>query len=66
MNPKVSILIVHRNGEEILKNCLDTIKKTDYPNYDIHILLNNTEDKSEELINKYDNIKIYKSKNIHK
>jgi GT2 family glycosyltransferase len=62
MNPKVSILIVHRNGEEILKNCLDSIKKTTYPNYDIHILLNNTEDKSEKIIKQYNNIKIYRSK----
>ena len=62
MNPKVSILIVHRNGEEILKNCLDSIKKSDYDNFDIHILLNNTEDKSEDIIKTYNNINIYKSK----
>lgn len=61
MNPKVNILICHLNGEEIIENCLKSLSRTDYPNYDIHILLNNTTDNSEEIIKKY-NVKIYKSK----
>ena len=60
MNPKVNILICHMNGEEIIDNCLKSLSKTDYPNYDIHLLLNNTTDNSEEIIKKY-NVKIYKS-----
>lgn len=59
--PKVNILICHRNGEEILKNCLDSLKKTKYPNYDIHLLLNATEDNSEKILRNY-KVKIYKSK----
>lgn len=59
--PKVSILICHRNGEKIIENCLNSLSKTTYPNYEIHILLNNTEDNSEKIIRKY-KVKIYKSK----
>lgn len=59
--PKVNILICHRNGEQIIKNCLDSLSKTNYPNFDIHILLNATEDNSEKIIRKY-KVKIYKSK----
>ncbi|MEK6890813.1 MAG: glycosyltransferase family 2 protein [Nanoarchaeota archaeon] len=48
---KTDILIVHLNGEEIIKNCLESIKKytTDF---NVYILLNGTTDKSEEVIKK--------------
>lgn len=59
--PKVSILICHMNGEQIIDNCLNSLSKTDYPNYEIHVLLNNSTDNSEEIIKKY-KVKIYKSK----
>lgn len=61
MRPKVSILMCHMNGEEIIDNCLKSLSKTDYPNFEIHILLNNTTDNSEEVIKKY-NVRIHKSK----
>jgi len=60
-NPRVSVLILHKNGEEIIKNCLDSLKKTDYPNFETVVLLNGTEDDSEGIIKKY-KVKIYKSK----
>ena len=58
--PKVSILIPHKNGEKIIENCLKSLKKTNYPNLDVHVLLNQTKDNSEKYIKKY-KVKIYKS-----
>jgi hypothetical protein len=59
--PKVSILICHLNGEQIIENCLKSLSKTTYPNFDINIILNGTKDNSEEIIRKY-KVNIYKSK----
>ncbi len=60
-NPRVNILIVHMNGEKVLDSCLKSLSKTDYTNYDIHLLLNSTTDNSEEVSKKH-NVKIHKSK----
>lgn len=60
-SPKVDVLILHMNGEQIIKNCLESLKKIDYNNYQIHLLLNSTTDKSESIAKKY-KVKIYKSK----
>jgi len=59
--PKVAVNIVHVNGEEILDNCLNSLKKTNYPNFEINILLNSTTDNSEKIAKKY-GCKIFKSK----
>lgn len=68
--PKVSILICHLNGEKIIGNCLESLSKTTYPDYDIHLILNGTEDNSEKVIKKFfwrdkndkiNRVKIYKS-----
>jgi GT2 family glycosyltransferase len=60
MKPKVSILICHKNGEQIIENCLSSLKKTDYPNFEICVLLNGTNDKSEYFIKRH-KTKIFKS-----
>ncbi len=59
-NPKVCILIVHRNGEKIIDNCLRSISMTKYSNFEVIVLLNGTEDNSEKIVRKY-KVKIYKS-----
>src|SRR3989344_1297777 len=59
-SPKVSILITHKNGEEILDNCLASLSKTNYPNFEVFVLLNATEDRSEEIARKH-KVKVYKS-----
>jgi len=51
--PSVAILILHNNGEKILKNCLNSLKKTDYPNFKTFVLLYQSTDKSEEIIKKH-------------
>jgi GT2 family glycosyltransferase len=42
--PKVSILIPTKNNHELLKRCLDSIKKLDYKNYEIIIIDNDSTD----------------------
>lgn len=56
----VDVLVVHRNGEKILDNCLKSLKKTKYPNFKISLLLNQSEDNSEETAKKH-GIKFYSS-----
>ena len=42
-NPKVSILIPNKDGEDILKVCIDSIlEKTTYDNYEIIVIENNS------------------------
>ncbi|HLD97908.1 MAG TPA: glycosyltransferase family 2 protein [Candidatus Nanoarchaeia archaeon] len=61
---KTDILIVHLNGESVIKNCLESIKKYT-KDFDIYILLNGTTDKSEEVINKtYSKSFIFKTDKI--
>ena len=59
---KVDILIVHLGGEDILENCLNSIRKS-VKNYEVYLLLNNCRDKSEKIAKKtINNIKIFKTK----
>ena len=47
-NPKVSIVIPTRNHADLLNQCLDSLAKTDYPNYEI-VIINNESDEQETL-----------------
>ena len=65
---KVNILIVHLNGEKVIYNCLSSIYNNtkginnEYNKIKIRILLNNSADKSEEIIKKnFPGISIYKT-----
>ena len=44
--PSVSIVVVNFNGRELLKQCLLTLSKTDYPNYEIVVVDNASTDGS--------------------
>jgi len=60
---KVSIIVVTYNNIELTQMCIDSIlQKTAYPNYEIIIVDNNSNDNTQEylkeLVKKYDNIKI--------
>lgn len=48
---KVSILIVNWDGKELLKRCLKSVKKhTQYPNYEVIVIDNGSEDGSQNMI----------------
>ena len=44
--PLVSIVIPHYQGREILRNCLQGVTKTDYPNYEVILVDNASRDNS--------------------
>jgi len=50
--PKVAIVIVNYNGEKVINDCVKSLKKIDYPNYDITIVDNNSQDNSVTLLKK--------------
>ena len=63
MMPKVSVVIVNWNGKKFLKDCLDSLRKQKYKNFQIIFVDNNSSDGSIEFVKefkKYMKIKIIK------
>ena len=58
--PRVSIIILNWNGWKDTMECLESLYKINYPNYDIIVIDNDSKDESIEKINEYcnGNIKI--------
>ena len=52
MLPKVSIIILNWNGKDDTVECLESLKKIDYQNYDIILVDNGSTDGSQEIIKK--------------
>lgn len=52
-NPKVSIILPARNEEEFLGKCLDTLIDQDYPNYEIIVIDDSSEDATGKIIAEY-------------
>ena len=52
---KVSILIPVRNGEQFLKECLDSIVGQTYANWELIIVNDHSADGTEEILNKFQN-----------
>jgi GT2 family glycosyltransferase len=52
-SPCVSIIIVTFNGEKLLKNCLDSLVKTTYPNFEMIIVDNGSSDNTAILVKDY-------------
>lgn len=46
--PKVSIIVLNWNGYEVTKDCLTSISKVDYPNYEVVLVDNGSTDGSAE------------------
>lgn len=68
MKPLISIIIVNYNGYPLLKNCLNSILKNSYDNYEIIVADNDSKDKSLKNIkidfkNNLSKIKLLKLKN---
>lgn len=61
---KVNILIIHINGEDVIKNCLSSIYK-DNKNASVLLYLTGTSDNSEDIVRKnFPKVKIFKNKSI--
>lgn len=48
--PKVSVIIVNYNGSHHLVNCLDSLKATDYPSFDLILVDNSSTDNSLQIV----------------
>jgi GT2 family glycosyltransferase len=53
LKPKVSIIILNWNGWRDTIECLESLFQIDYPNYDVILIDNNSEDDSLRMIKKY-------------
>ncbi len=51
--PKVSIILPARNEEAFIGRCLHTLTKQDYPNYEVIVINDSSEDATGEIIRKY-------------
>ncbi len=51
-SPKVSIIIVNWNGGQVFKNCLSSLKKLSYPNWELIIVDNGSTDSSIDYVRK--------------
>jgi len=59
--PLVSVIINCFNGEEYLRECVDSVIAQSYPNWELIFIDNNSSDSSAEIINSYrGNINYYK------
>jgi len=60
--PPVTLLILNYNGKRFLKECLDSVLKTDYPNFEVVVIDNASTDGSVEFIEKnYPQVRIIKN-----
>ena len=50
--PKISIIIVNYNGKELLQKCLESLFKTNYENFEVILVDNNSTDNSIEFVTK--------------
>ncbi len=51
--PKVFIIILNYNGKDFIKECLNSIYQSDYPNYEAVVVDNGSKDGSFELVKNY-------------
>lgn len=50
--PKVSIIILNRDGKEFIIPCLKSVLKTEYPNFEVIVVDNGSKDGSPQIIEK--------------
>ena len=48
--PKLSILVPARNEQETIKGCVDSLLKQDYDNFELIVLNDNSNDRTEEIL----------------
>lgn len=60
--PLISVIILNYNGEKFLANCLGTVLATDYPNFEVIVVDNNSRDRSVEILRGFK--PLFKAKNI--
>lgn len=65
IHPKISIIILNLNGKEVIGECLESIEKIDYPNYNVILVDNGSNDKSPQIAENFSNVHLIKNgKNV--
>ena len=60
-NPSIKVLVLNWNGENIIDECLSSLKNIDYENYSIDVIDNNSTDNSIKIIeSRYPDVHIHK------
>ena len=63
LQPSIEVIILHHNGRENIDNCLKSVIKTDYSNFTITVVDNNSTDDSAEFLKKnFQSIKLIENK----
>ncbi len=61
MNDKISVIILTWNGLSVTKNCLDSLKTTDYPDYEVIVVDNGSTDGTRDYLEGLDWITLIKN-----
>lgn len=59
--PLVSVVVVNWNGGKVFKDCLESLKKIDYPNWELIVVDNGSSDESLEYLRGFKKIKLLKN-----
>lgn len=51
--PRVSVIVPARNEEDYISECLDSLIKQDYPNFEVILIDDSSEDRTWEIMQKY-------------
>ena len=63
--PKVSLIISNLNGKEMLKECLESLERLDYPNYEIIVVDAGSTDGAPEMVSKeFPRVRLLREKRI--
>src|SRR5665647_46535 len=61
--PRISVIILNMNGKEVLNDCLCSIQRIDYPNYDVIVVDNGSSDGSQTFIaNSFPDVRLIENK----
>jgi poly-beta-1,6 N-acetyl-D-glucosamine synthase len=61
--PKISILVPAFNEEKTIKNCIKSLQKLDYPNFEIIIIDDGSSDNTFEVASQFKSVKVLQQKN---
>jgi len=64
MKPFVSVIIPVRNGQHTLKKCLDSVRKLDYPNFEVIVINDGSTDGTAHILSEYSDFKIISTRGV--
>jgi len=63
--PRVSIIISNYNGKKLLRECLNSLRKLDYPNYEVIVVDCGSDDGSPDMVQQeFQEVKLIKTKKM--